>query len=163
MTTKTYWRTPIGTSLADRLVARSARCSNGCLLWTGSTGRSGYGQIRVGATMVRVHRLAWELANGPVPGGLHVLHRCDVRACMDPSHLFLGTPADNSADMVAKKRSGERERNSQAKLTPVDVLAISARISLGETCASIARDFGVGPTAVMNIKTGYRWAHLAGR
>ena len=163
MTSKTYWRTPIGTSLANRLAARSAPGDGGCLLWTGSVGRRGYGQIRVGATMVRTHRLAWTLAKGVIPADLLVLHRCDVRTCINPAHLFLGTSADNSADMVAKGRSGAGENHSKAKLTRESVLAIATRLSAGETCASIAREFGVGPTTVINIKTGYRWSRLTGR
>jgi hypothetical protein len=53
---------------------------------------------------VTVHRLVWEEANGPIPDGLHVLHRCDVPACCNIDHLFLGTPADNLRDQIAKGR-----------------------------------------------------------
>jgi hypothetical protein len=85
---------------------------NGCLEWIGHTGRKGYGSIRANGKNVKTHRLAWELANGPIPDGLHVLHHCDNPPCCetDPSeeypegHLFLGTNADNNADMMAKGR-----------------------------------------------------------
>jgi len=84
---------------------------NGCLEWTGSTVRD-YGRIGVNGRLMLTHRLAWELANGPIPDGLFVCHHCDNPPCAqtDPTegypegHLFLGTEADNAADMVAKGR-----------------------------------------------------------
>ena len=90
---------------ADRLTARSVERANGCIEWTGATNGSwGYGQISVNGKSVLTHRLSWELANGPIPNGLLVLHRCDNPPCCNPAHLFLGTHADNMADMLAKGR-----------------------------------------------------------
>jgi hypothetical protein len=80
----------------------------GCLLWAGITDIDGYGIIHSGTCKgrnLRAHRVAWELTNGPIPAGMHVLHRCDNRPCIEPSHLFLGTQADNMADKKAKGRS----------------------------------------------------------
>jgi hypothetical protein len=81
--------------------------NSGCWLWEGSQNGNGYGHIGLGGTgggNGLVHRLMWELHNGTVPDGLWVLHRCDVRACCNPDHLFLGTPLDNMQDMHAKGR-----------------------------------------------------------
>lgn len=75
-----------------------------CLIWTGSVKPVGYGQIRHGAKTLYTHRVSWELHFGPVPEGMCVLHHCDVRRCVRPEHLFLGTKADNTADMMAKGR-----------------------------------------------------------
>jgi hypothetical protein len=81
--------------------------NSGCLLWEGAVQRYGYGHIRVGGRKgrnVSVHRLVWEEANGPIPLGLHVLHQCDVPACVNINHLFLGTHSDNMRDMWNKGR-----------------------------------------------------------
>lgn len=95
-------------SLAERLAAGLVRMPNGCLEWTGSIrATDGYGEIsgRHGKTL-RTHRVAWELAHGPIPEGLHVLHHCDNPPCCDAEKcLFLGTDADNSADKMAKGRN----------------------------------------------------------
>jgi len=96
-------------SPAERLAAGLVRQPNGCLEWTRSTTRDGYGQIRVDHKTVKTTRLAWELANGPIPDGLHVLHHCDNPPCNDIEHLFLGTQADNNKDMYSKGRNVSAE------------------------------------------------------
>jgi hypothetical protein len=75
-----------------------------CILWSGRIGNHRYGVVDVGGRSVLAHRQAWEDANGPIPVGLFVLHRCDNPPCVNPEHLFLGTHQDNMADMKAKGR-----------------------------------------------------------
>ena len=79
-----------------------------CWLWTANINPvTGYGQFSLThSTGTRVHRLAWELTNGPITGGLCVLHSCDNKPCVNPGHLFLGTKLDNTQDMIAKGRRG---------------------------------------------------------
>lgn len=84
-----------------------------CWLWIGKSTTKGYGKLGNSAA----HRVSWELTNGPIPNGLWVLHRCDTPLCCNPAHLFLGTNADNSADMVAKDRSPWGSRHPNAVLT----------------------------------------------
>ena len=83
----------------------------GCWVWFGSTNPGGYGNYRITKQKASAaHRLSWEIHNGPIPNGLHVCHHCDVRGCIRPDHLFLGTVADNMRDMKEKGRSATREK-----------------------------------------------------
>jgi hypothetical protein len=77
-----------------------------CWLWAGPTFRSsGYGRFNINREHLAAHRVAWELTNGPIPAGLFACHHCDVRQCVRPDHLFLGTQADNVRDMFVKGRN----------------------------------------------------------
>ena len=91
-------------TIAEHLSAGLVRMPNGCLEWTEDTYRRGYGRISFNGKSVRTHRLAWELANGPIPEGIYICHRCDNPPCCDVTHLFMGTPAENHADMITKGR-----------------------------------------------------------
>lgn len=81
----------------------------GCWLWTGAAkGRNGYGHMNVAGAYVSAHRLSYELHIGPIADGLHIMHTCDNRRCVNPAHLVAGTQQDNNADMVAKGRHRPR-------------------------------------------------------
>lgn len=125
--------------------------TNDCVVATGSTDRDGYAYVKRNGKRVRAHRFAWTLANGPIPDGLFVLHKCDNPPCINLDHLFLGTQQDNVADRVAKGRTGYRP---VAKLTrdQVEALRFSSR---GET-KSLAREFGISQPYASRIRRGLR-------
>jgi hypothetical protein len=91
-------------SLAERMDCQLVPTVNGCIEWTGTRMRQGYGKIGIGTKVFLTHRIAWELANGPIPDGLLVCHACDNPPCCNVDHLFLGTVADNNADRDQKGR-----------------------------------------------------------
>ena len=86
----------------------------GCIRWTGAHSKDGYGRFALRRVNTKAHRVAWMLDRGPIPDGLCVLHRCDVRDCVNVDHLFLGTIRDNNTDARMKgrlKRTGKPNRN----------------------------------------------------
>lgn len=82
--------------------------ANGCMLWAAARDGGGYGQFSMHNKSSTAHRAAWLLYRGEIAAGLHVLHKCDVPLCVNPDHLFLGTPLDNAIDREAKGRGGVR-------------------------------------------------------
>jgi hypothetical protein len=97
------------------------------------------------------HRVAWIAFKGPIPPGLFVLHKCDVRSCVNPDHLFLGSNYDNVADMVAKGRHPKGETHGRHVLKDADVAEIRAERSSGATLAQIAARFGIHLSYVGHI------------
>lgn len=147
-------------TVEDKFWARVER-GPGCWLWEGATTTWGYGTIKADGQMRAAHRLSWEIHNGPIPPGLQVCHRCDVRNCVNPTHLFLGTAKDNAADMNAKGRHGRGwkavrrgEHHQAAKLSDAQVIEMRAAIAAGEVHRSIARRFGVSHTYVYKLARG---------
>lgn len=143
----------------------------GCWLWTGCRDHHGYGQINRGGHAgghVKAHRLSFELANGPLPPGAHVLHRCDTPACVRPDHLFLGDHTTNMRDMWAKGRGrcdggGRRgSQNNNHRLTESQVAEILGRHRGGEPSRKLGREFGVSKTLVLLISSGKVWQHITG-
>lgn len=135
-----------------------------CWIWTGQRTRDGYGRISVNQKYVGAHRVSFELANGPIPDGLYVLHSCDNRPCVNPAHLWLGTHQDNMRDMAEKGRGRERGKgginagasNPRAKITEQQVSEIRALRGVVKH-AEIAKRFGISKGHVSAIQTGARW------
>lgn len=135
----------------------------GCWIWTGSRTSSGYGTFGLGEGTALAHRFSWELRHGPLPEGIFVCHHCDNPPCVNPDHMFLGTPAENSLDMLIKGRAkggASGERNHSALLTEDTVCAIRDRLARGESQAAIAADYGVVKSTVGKISTGKNWRHV---
>jgi len=142
--------------LKDRFLDKCVPEPNtGCWLWTaGDDGSCGYGRIHVGSRDVGAHRVSYLIFVGPIPDDMCVCHRCDTPACVNPEHLFLGSRAENMADMATKKRSSRGPRHHRAMLTPEQVHEIRAST---DTQWTLARRYGVGQTTISAVIRRRTW------
>lgn len=136
-----------------------------CWPWLAYRSPKGYGMLArssEGKSPIAASRLAWEFTVGPIPKGMLVCHVCDNPSCCNPLHLFLGTPADNMADMIRKGRQNPArgEASGTAKLSNDDVRSIRRLLASGLPQYEIAAKFGVHSTQVCRINTGERWSHV---
>lgn len=157
-------------SVIERFLPNVDR-TGGCWVWTGKKDADGYGMLYATGGDFRAHRVAYELAFDRAPGDLCVCHTCDNPSCVRPSHLFLGTSQENTADRHAKGRSAtgpklrrERiargERQGQAKLTDGDVRTIRRERAAGVTQKELQARFGVSQGTISHIDSGKSWRHV---
>ena len=178
-------------SLEDRFYSRFVRGDGDeCWLWMGAPTSSGYGVIKRKGKTLHAHRVSYELQVGPVPAGLCVCHHCDVRMCVRPDHLFLGTQKDNMQDAVSKGRmatgqdhgmnthpesrlTGDRngthtkphrvargEQHGSAKLSQSDIVDIRRLAESGTSNKEIAMRYNICPQHAWRIVTKRRWKPL---
>ena len=147
----------------DRIEAKShIVAESGCWVWMGGLTVAGYPQIESAGKKHYAHRVSYELHHGVSAEGMLVCHRCDNPSCVNPNHLFLGTPKDNQNDMAVKRRSTYGQKNAQAKLSEAEALRIKKMGTSGFSQQKIADAFGVSRSNVGLILRGERWAHLEG-
>lgn len=128
--------------------------TSGCWLWDRSLRKDGYAQVEARrGKAVLAHRLSWQLNRGPIPNGLYICHKCDVKSCVNPDHLFVGTCADNIRDRVVKglHHAIFGSRHPKAKLSDAAVVHIKQKAISG---VAYARMYGVSPTAISLIQRG---------
>lgn len=147
-----------------------------CILWMAGKDHNGYGLIRAGGNRkLLAHRAAWIVHFGTIPDGLYVCHSCDVPACINPAHLFLGTHTDNMRDMSTKGRAatGQRnasqfspqsvprgEKNGLSKLTNRDVVLIREAAGF-MILREMSAMFGVSNAAIVSVVKRKTWTHIA--
>jgi hypothetical protein len=150
----------------------------GCWEWQASKFKDGYGQFKKDGKNLKAHRFSYELHKGPIPKGeghpgTCVCHTCDNPSCVNPDHLFLGTNAENMADMKKKGRQSRKfgERNSASVLKEKDVLTIKEMLKrfppkrggVGPTAGIqrfLARWYGVSFATISDIHVGKYWTHI---
>ena len=121
-----------------------------CWPWQGPRDSAGYGQANWQGRILRAHALSLDLSGRPVPKGMHSCHTCDNKSCVNPAHLYVGTPAQNSRDAVL---AGSHAK----KLCKSDVIEIRAS-SLG--AKSLSELYGVSETMIYQIKSRKKWKHI---
>lgn len=130
--------------------------TTGCWLFIGKQDKDGYGNLhnRSGGGDYKAHRISWESYRGPIPEGLDVAHHCDVRACINPSHLYIATRQQNLADRTARKREPRGERCNLSKLKKSEVEEIRAS---QQSVAYLSGKYAVSKAQIYRIKNRENW------
>lgn len=141
--------------------------SRDCWPWAGARKPKGYGNVRINRIYMLAHRVAFQLAVGPIPSGMQVCHVCDNPPCCNPSHLMLGTAASNAADMLIKNRLDPFKnkaigaRNVNSKLTETAVRDIRRRYTDGDANQiELAEQHGVTPSCIGSVVRNSTWRHV---
>lgn len=157
-----------GAVLEHRFWAKvDVRGPDECWLWLAGVGGGGYGRISDGeGGHVAAHRVSYEIANGEIPDGLHILHSCDNPPCVNPAHLRVGTAKDNVADAISRGRMvipGNRgERNPAAKLSADSVHSMRVEYDASSvTAVELADRYGVSLATVNDVVHRRTWAHVS--
>jgi len=133
-----------------------------CWEWLAYKSPRGYGYFGISGKTEKAHRVCFSLSYGSIPEGIYVLHHCDNPGCVNPSHLFLGTHADNMADMKNKGRHHycKGEAHPESKLTNGKVMWIREMLNMGIYQRVIGDFFGVTRSTISLISRGKKWTHI---
>lgn len=151
----------------DKTIARfwakvRRRADDECWEWIGDVTNEGYGKFKVKKQSQSSHRLAWLICRGPITSGTCVLHACDNRLCVNPSHLFLGTNRQNTQDMVSKGRSRlTKKGSSPVKLTEEQVRELRSDRGRGMAMRQIAAKYGISGKHARRIVNFHQWKSVS--
>ncbi len=150
--------------LLDRFFEKVEKTEK-CWLWTASKNTSGYGNFGDGTPqnkLLLVHRFSWQIHKGEIPNNLWVLHKCDVRHCVNPDHLYLGTLKNNIKDMMDRKRNRVPigEEHYLTKLKTHDVKIIRQLFGLGLKRKEIAKLYKISLKNVRDVIARKTWNHV---
>lgn len=133
----------------------------GCLIWMRGDNAQGYGRVCFDGRQYHAHRIAWSLINGPIEIGKYILHHCDTPACINPRHLFIGTHADNSRDMVKKGRGAGTKGVSHNKAVLTDSQILEIRGSDVKNVV-LCKKYNVHHSTIARVRRGDTWSHVRG-
>jgi len=137
------------------------KSSDECWIWTGAKTSAGYGAFSINGKVIGAHRAAWIIEHGSIPVGVCVCHKCDNPICVNPSHLFLGTIAENNADREKKNRTLCCEDNPQSKLSNKQAREILQLYATGGiTKTSLAKRYSVSISAISLLVKRKTWKHV---
>lgn len=147
--------------LSARIESHIERDPNsGCWLWSAGVDKNGYGKTAIDGWHMRAHRASFLIANGFLPPHLEVCHSCDTPACINPSHLWLGTNAQNQGDAAIKgRRKGSKNKN--ARIVESDTIEIRARCDAGENPKIVCKDYGISWSQIYRIWRKEFWQHVS--
>ncbi len=153
-------------TLKDRILEKTEIKINGCWIWKGAKSGSPsknirYGYINIDGKARRVHRVFYELYYNADIKGKTLMHSCDNPSCINPEHIFVGTPQDNMDDMINKGRDRHpRGEANKSKLNEKDIFEIKEMREQGETFVAIAKEFDISATHARNIVNNKKWKHV---
>lgn len=145
---------------ARRRFWKKVRKTDGCWIWTGEIRHDGYGKFQINYGRYGAHRVSWVIAGNVLSENLLILHSCHNPACVNPSHLKLGTNEENMKERNSLNRQARGEKMGNAKLTAKKVLTIRKLVADGRTALSIGKEFGVHAETIKAIIKGKSWGHL---
>jgi DNA-directed RNA polymerase specialized sigma24 family protein len=142
---------PRGKDIVEKLLSNIKVDAGGCFLWQKSKNSKGYDMTSYNGKIQTAHRTSFQVFRREIPEGMLVCHRCDVRHCINPAHLFLGTAKQNTQDAIAKDRLSRGEDHATAKLTDAQVSEIVSQYNFGGHPADIADAFNVSESWIRHL------------
>lgn len=154
----------------NRLLSKTIKAESGCLIWTGCVDRTGYGAFKIAGKKLGAHVASWRLHNNgdPVPVGKLIMHKCDCRLCVNPSHLVVATSSENMLDAVKKNRLYEfqiRGESHPSSLLTDDLVRRIRQMYQPRTfgprkIARVLAEFGATESAIRKVVSGDNWKHI---